>query len=231
VNARHAPAACAACGHPEFASKQVLWPELVAAWELSPGEVACIDRQQGTHCLKCGNNLRMVALAAAIMRTVGIDAPLAELPRARPGLRVLEINEAGFLTALLRPLAGHRLVRFPEFDMTELRLPDAGFDLVIHSDTLEHVPDPVRGLAECRRVLAPGGACIFTVPIVVGRLTRRRDGLPPSYHGSPGNETEDQLVVSEFGADAWAFPLQAGFSSCEVVALEYPAALAMVARG
>ena len=46
------------------------------------------------------------------------------------------------------------------------------YDLVVHSDTLEHVPDPVRALQECRRVLRPLGACCFTVPIVVGRLTR-----------------------------------------------------------
>ena len=42
--------------------------------------------------------------------------------------------------------------------------PDETFDLVVHSDTLEHVPDPVRGLAECRRVLKPHGLLILETP-------------------------------------------------------------------
>ena len=65
---------------------------------------------------------------------------------------------------------------------------------------------------------------------VVGRLTRSRDGLAPAYHGHPGCETEDQLVRTEFGADAWRFALEAGFRSCEVEAYEYPAALTLAAR-
>ncbi len=57
------------------------------------------------------------------------------------------------------------------------------FDIVVHSDTLEHVENPVHALAECRRVLKPGGALCFTVPIIVGRLTRNRKGLPPELPG------------------------------------------------
>jgi len=110
------------------------------------------------------------------------------------------------------------------------RLPhaDESFDLVVHSDTLEHVPDPVRGLAECRRVLRDGGACVFTVPIIVGRLTRSRAGLPPSYHGEAA-KGDAYLVHTEFGADAWRWPLAAGFADCRIVSLEHPAAHALIA--
>jgi SAM-dependent methyltransferase len=112
--------------------------------------------------------------------------------------------------------------------MQHLPHAEGTFDLVVHSDTLEHVPDPVRGLAECRRVLKDGGACVFTVPIVVGRLTRSRTGLPPSYHGDP-DDGSGYLVHTEFGADAWTWPLAAGFADCRIVSLEHPAAHALIA--
>jgi SAM-dependent methyltransferase len=115
--------------------------------------------------------------------------------------------------------------------MMALDIASGSYDMVIHSDSLEHVADPARGLAECRRVLAPDGRCLFTVPLLVSRLTRSREGLPRVYHGDPGTETDDQLVRTEFGADAWCFALAAGFGACEIVALEYPAAVTLVARG
>jgi SAM-dependent methyltransferase len=111
--------------------------------------------------------------------------------------------------------------------MTALPFADGAFDVVVHSDTLEHVPRPVRGLAECRRVLRPGGFCAFTVPMVVGRLTVSREGLPPSYHGSPSNPA-DCLVHTEYGADAWGHVVRAGFAECRLFALEHPAAHALV---
>ena len=109
-------------------------------------------------------------------------------------------------------------------------LSDGEFDLVIHSDTLEHVPAPRRALEECRRVVSPQGAVVFTVPVVVGRLTRSREGLPASYHGHPGCRRDDYLVRTEYGANVWADVLEAGFASCQVVAFRYPAGLAFIAR-
>jgi ubiquinone/menaquinone biosynthesis C-methylase UbiE len=101
------------------------------------------------------------------------------------------------------------------------------FDLVIHSDTLEHVPDPIGGLAECGRVLVGGGYCAFTVPMIVDRLTRSRKGMSASYHGSPKNP-EDHLVHTEYGSDAWTHVLLSGFRECRIVSLEYPTAQALV---
>jgi len=104
------------------------------------------------------------------------------------------------------------------------------FDFVIHSNTLEHVPNPERALSECRRVLRSNGKCIFTVPIIVDRMTRSRTGLAPSYHGQSGVPADDQVVCSEFGADIWQTVLKAGFCSCEIFSFEYPAALVLIAR-
>jgi hypothetical protein len=38
---------CPVCGGDRFVSESVLWPELIAQWELSPNEVAYINLQQG----------------------------------------------------------------------------------------------------------------------------------------------------------------------------------------
>ena len=220
---------CYVCGGREFVEQTVLWPELVAEWAIAPHEVAYVDRQQGKRCAACGTNLRSNALAAAILRHLALAAPLnASLPSS--SARILELNEAGTLHALLAHSPHYVYGAFPEVDMQRLPYPDGSFDLVIHSDTLEHVPQPLRALAECRRVLMPGGALCYTVPVIVERLSRRRDGLPPSYHGAPGTPRDDHLVISEYGVDMWTEPLRAGFSSVEVVAVDYPDALAIIAR-
>jgi len=104
------------------------------------------------------------------------------------------------------------------------------FDLVIHSDTLEHVPDPGLGLSECYRILNKNGKCIFTVPIIVDRVSRSRSNLVPSYHGRSEVQENDQLVYTEFGMDIWDIVLKAGFRSCEIYSFEYPAALVLIAK-
>lgn len=173
-----------------------------------------------------------MALGAAIVRSYGYDGTLEQYCRdpQNAGLRVLEINPAGMLTRFLGLLAGHRLIAYPKFDMMRLAIESASCDLVLHSDTLEHVSHPETALAECRRILDRQGRCIYTVPIVVGRMTRSRVGLPDSYHGSPGKNAGDLLVHTEFGADAWTLALRAGFASCAFHCLEYPAGLAIEAR-
>jgi SAM-dependent methyltransferase len=220
---------CPCCGSTQLQEQPVLWKELIDEWRIADHEVAYIDRQQGLICAGCGSNLRSMALAKAVMACYGYSALFNVFVRsdAAKKLRVLEINEAGGLTPFLTGLPNHVLVRYPEIDMMNLRLEDRAFDLVVHSDTLEHVPHPVRGLSECRRVLKPGGFCAFTVPLIVDRLTRSREGLPPSYHGSPSNAA-DHLVHTEYGADAWKHVLLAGFAECRIVALEYPASQALV---
>jgi len=47
-----------------------------------------------------------------------------------------------------------------------LPFPDASFDLVICTQSLQYVPDPEAAVAEFRRVVRPGGAVLVTVPHV-----------------------------------------------------------------
>lgn len=225
--------ACAVCGACEFSYQAVLWPELIEEWELLPEEVAYINRQQGLQCTRCGNNLRSIALADAIVKAYEFDGFLCDFIQSAKSrsIKILEINEAGGLTPTLAQLPHHQCIHFPQANMMSLGFDHNTFDLVIHSDTLEHITDPYKGLEECRRVLTPKGKCIFTVPLIVNRLSRSRKSLKPSYHGDPAQKRNDYIVLTEFGADFWSYPLKAGFKSVNIHAYEYPAAIAIEAQG
>src|SRR5438876_5380355 len=223
---------CGVCGGREFSTRQVLWDNLINDWQLSQPEAEYVNRQQGEACTHCGANLRSIALANAFRSFLNTSRVLSdtELPRAWNNISILEINEAGTLTPFLRKFAGYRYAGYPEVDMHALPYAAETFDVVIHSDTLEHIPNPVHALGECRRVLKRGGALCFTVPVIIGRLTRSRDGLPKSYHGDPNRPLEDYIVQTEFGADAWKYIMEAGFAEVSMHAVEYPASIAFLAR-
>jgi SAM-dependent methyltransferase len=226
------PEGCAICGASDFAYAPVLWPGLIDEWQLAPEEVDYINLQQGLHCRGCGSNLRSMVLAVSLCRALGHAGALDDYlgSPASHSVRLLEINEAGTLTNRLRRLPGHTLVVYPEADIHALPFDAESFDAVVHSDTLEHVENPVHALAECRRVLRLGGILAFTAPVVVGRLTRSRAGLSLSHHGDPVEARADYVVQTEFGADIWTCVIEAGFCSVTIETLLYPASLCFVAR-
>ena len=221
---------CTCCGSRDLTFGKILWDELAQQWRLSAYEREYIDRQQGLTCRSCGSNLRSMALALAICRCYGYSGRLARFVEERNhrALRVLEVNEAGMLTQFLSKLPKHKMGKYPELDMTGMSFADGAFDLVVHSDTLEHVQHPVRALSECRRVLSSGGFCTFTIPMIVDRMTFSRAGLAPSYHGTPTECAPDLAVQTEYGCDAWKHLVLAGFEECRLITLEFPSAFAFV---
>jgi SAM-dependent methyltransferase len=73
-------------------------------------------------------------------------------------------------------------------DMRELPFPDASFASVLSVQSIEHVPDPERAMAEARRVLALGGTAIFVTP---NRLTfGPPDEIVDPYHHVELDEPE-----------------------------------------
>lgn len=232
-NKKRQAISCPICGGSTYGQRSVLWQELIDEWQLSAEEVQYIDLQQGNYCQSCQCNLRSRTLAGAFLEYFGYGGTLEEFARRSRQVdkpRILELNEAGGLSSWLQRMRGHALALFPEVDMQSLPYADGSWDLILHSDVLEHVPQPVMALQECWRVLAPGGALIYTIPIVHGRLSRTRQHMPPSYHGTPGMAVPDWLVHTEYGADFWLQPMAAGFRRLELFSLSGPESLAVICR-
>ncbi|MBT3268775.1 class I SAM-dependent methyltransferase [Candidatus Poribacteria bacterium] len=50
-------------------------------------------------------------------------------------------------------------------DLTDIPVPDGSFDVVICTEVLEHVPEPIRAIAELSRILADGGRLYLSAPM------------------------------------------------------------------
>ena len=108
---------------------------------------------------------------------------------------------------------GPRKVRCENLE--NLTFDDSSFDLFITQDVMEHIFQPESAFMEIARVLKPGGAHIFTVPIVnkIKPSRRRASLLPngeiehhcePEYHGNPV-DPEGSLVTIDWGFDLVPF--------------------------
>jgi len=248
------PRKCPACGkHARLRFSNVMWPELGEQWDLTPDLYRQFDQREGMSCTLCGNNLRARQLASVVVdrlngRLVTHHSSLRALcqdPKAAD-LRVAEINSLGALHAFLQRLPklhysefGSPLPEIPSEDLSALSYEDATFDLVLTSDTLEHVPQLDAALGEIRRVLKPGGLHIFTVPLIWDRASRARASKqgeeivhhhPPSFHGDPASESADFLVFNEFGWDFLRTVEGAGFDVSFVKDAGNPTLTTFIAR-
>src|SRR5262249_37562790 len=106
-------------------------------------------------------------------------------------------------------------------DLTRLSYSDNSLDVILTSETLEHVPDLNAALREIHRVLAPGGRHIFTVPVLptvektFSRSVVLTDGTIEDRAQRichPGGDW-GYPVFTEFGTDLPALLTQAGFKT------------------
>jgi SAM-dependent methyltransferase len=230
---------CVACGERSVSIPAVPSPvgrRLAEEWKLTRQERKLMNDREGMLCSACLCNARARQLANVLIeriykttgRETGSLSELAETPEFRR-LKIAEINACHGLHEVLKRAGnvfyseyGSDDPETPSEDLLSLSYGDGSFDLVLTSDTIEHVPDIDCALKEIRRVLKPGGAHIFTVPVLMERpKTLRRATLgaggainhhePPSYHGDPKRDATDFLVFYEFGADFPEIVTRAGF--------------------
>ncbi len=106
---------------------------------------------------------------------------------------------------------GSKVYHFQNEDLEAQTFPDESFDLVITQDVFEHLYHPEKAFAEIARTLKPGGAHIFTVPIINRHkktevwATMHPDGSPnflhtPEWHGNPIAQ-EGSPVTMHYGFD------------------------------
>lgn len=106
----------------------------------------------------------------------------------------------------IHPLNGYR-----SENLEKQTFQDEIFDIVISQDVMEHIFDAEAAFNDIHRTLKPGGAHIFTTPLVNGsnptqrRAAIRPDGsvvhfFPPEFHGNPMS-SEGSLVTWHWGDD------------------------------
>jgi SAM-dependent methyltransferase len=139
---------------------------------------------------RAGTDELFVSQARSREDTFGRSLDMIE--RCRNGIqgRVLDVGTAGgaFLAVAQRRgwevegcepsrwlcdwAAAHYGIAVKPGTLAEQNYPDSSFDVVTLWDVLEHSPDPLQLLVECRRVLKPGGLLILTYPDIGSAIAR-----------------------------------------------------------
>jgi SAM-dependent methyltransferase len=115
-----------------------------------------IGLEAGRKCLEiaCGSGGVSVRMAKRLgLSVVGVDVNQAAVPAARARAGVAGVQDRA---------------EFRVADANDpLPFPGRSFDAVFCNDSINHLRDRRRVLAEWHRVLRPGGRCLYTDPIVV----------------------------------------------------------------
>lgn len=212
---------CRACGQMSYYDfEQFINDDLARLWKISDKERHAFSSRESRQCKSCGSNHRNRQFSKVLCDEYATTSKIWNLKSLIHdslfrNLRIAEINACGHLHQFL---AEHPKLLYSEFgskdptihseDIQALTYKDNSIDLVLTSDTLEHIPDYKLALNEIHRVLKHSGKHIFTIPVIWQRTTKRRAELTnnkkiiykvePAYHG-PAEEAN--LVWTDFGYD------------------------------
>jgi arsenite methyltransferase len=160
--------------------------EAVARKLYAPDELAALPQPAIERSLGVANHLRFAAIEPG--ETIldvgcggGIDTVLAA-QRTGPEGRVIALDflpEMLERTAAAAREAGLENVEPLESEMESIQLPDLSVDLVISNGVINLSPRKARVMAECARVLRPGGR------LCVSDLTVDQEELPPEIATQP----------------------------------------------
>jgi SAM-dependent methyltransferase len=90
-------------------------------------------------------------------------------------------------------------------DITSIPVPDASFDIILCTEVLEHVPEPILALKEMARIVKPGGRLLITAPLGSGLHQ-----LPYHYYGGFSPEWYKKFF-SDFGCQIYSITPNGGF--------------------
>ena len=110
--------------------------------------------------------------------------------RCPQAVELVGVDPAGGMIAAARAAGGDDRLRYVEGTAEGLPFAEGSFDLVVSTTSFDHWADQQAGLAECARVLVPGGWLVLTdlfsgwlTPTLVGGRRIRRG---PTVGGRPG---------------------------------------------
>ncbi len=113
---------------------------------------------------------------------------------------------------------GYRMPDTEYYDGDHWPVGDASVDLVLATETLEHVPNPDVFLAQARRVLRPGGRIVLTVP-----FSARWHYIPHDYWRYTPSSLRMLLEAAGFtGVEVYPRGNELTVACAKVMALAFP---------
>jgi SAM-dependent methyltransferase len=199
--------------------------EFTGNWKYSNGRILNFRELLVCPGCKLNNRMRFMAhLLLTMTRPAQSHAPTYLYEQVTPFFVWAERELPGRVigSEYLGPdiASGTVVGRLRHEDALALSFADDSLDTIVSNDVFEHVPDIDRSLAECARVLRPGGRLCFSVPFdgrsESGRRAIMCDGeivhlASPVYHGNP-IDPNGSLVFYDHGLDILERCRQAGFA-------------------